>query len=108
MIDFNENDLIKLFESQSKMIDLQPAGIYNFIRLDKYGFTLDFYFSIYEQSCCLSLLSSKIKTSIFGLSFKQIESIKCINKKLIIKQTNNLKNIVIYFEPNYSLKFEKE
>ena len=104
----DKNKLAELFESEPKIIGDDLSGVYSYDRKDEYGFTLIMHFFISEKHCSLSLWYKDFKKPIFDIGFDKISAIKCKENKLIIQQTDNPKNIVVYFKPHYALTFEEQ
>jgi hypothetical protein len=98
-------ELLELFESEPKIID-EEAGEHEYKKEDAFGFTLKMIIFLYDEFCGLTLNHKDLKYPIFDLGFDNINRIKCKDDKLIIQQANNTKNVVVYFKPNYTLKFE--
>lgn len=104
----NQYELLELFENDPKILGEKEAGIYEYKRKDTYGFTLKMCIFLYDEYCSLTLSYKDFKTPIFDMGFNKINSIKCKDDKLIIRQAGNPKNIVVYFKPNYTLDFEEQ
>lgn len=108
MIKIDIYDLLELFEKDPEIFGEEKTGIYKYKKLNKYGFTFELNFSLLDQTCRIILFHEDLREPLFDLNFENIETINCREDKLIIKQKENLKNIVIYFKPNYHLNFEDE
>jgi hypothetical protein len=106
MIEYDEYELIELFGSIPKVID-KEVGIYEYEHLDIYEFKCNLHFCVYDEYCSISLYYKNFANPVFDLGFNNIEKIRCANDKLIIQQKNNPEDIVIYFKPTYTLKFEE-
>ena len=106
MIEYQEYELLELFESDPVVID-EGACIYRYRRTDKFGFCLKFYFSAYNQNCAISLWYKNFANPIFDIGFDKITSIICKKDKLILEQENQEEDAVVYFKPTYTFIFEK-
>ena len=106
MLKYNEYELLELFEAEPRIID-EEAGMYEYKKNDAFGFTLAMTIFLYDEFCSLTLNYKDLKYPIFELGFDGVNNIKCKEDKLIIQQSNNSKNVVIYFKPNYFLRFEE-
>lgn len=106
MIEHDKYELLALFESEPKIMGEEEIRRYRYERQDEYGFTLKLYFSFYEGFSSLTLSHRDLKVQIFDLGFENVEKIVCTEDKLILQQTGNHKDIVVYFKPSYSLVFE--
>ena len=100
-------ELLELFESEPKIID-NDAGIYSYQKTDIHEFTLAMTIFLYDNFCSLTLKHKDLKYPLFELGFDKIDCIKCKDDKLIIQQSNMSKNVVVYFKPNYFLRFEEQ
>lgn len=98
-------ELLELFENEPKVFD-EEVGIYEYERTDAHGFVFTMNLILCEGRCSITLKHKDLKYPIFDLGLDEVNSIKCKEDKLIIQQTNNSKNVVIYFKPNYFLRFE--
>lgn len=103
MID--QYELLELFENEPKVFD-EEAGICECKRMDGHGFVFAMNLILCEGLCSLTLKHKDLKYPLFELGFDKVDSIKCKEDKLIIQQANTTKNIVVYFKPNYFLRFE--
>lgn len=106
MIKYDEYELLELFENNPVMLYEEDVGIYEYAKNDINEFTLKMYINIYERVCIFTLLYKNLKYPLYDIDLRNVETIKCKDDKLIIQQTNNKKNVIIYFKPNYTLKFE--
>ena len=107
MIDYNEYELLEFFGAEPRIIGEEEVGIYEYNLIDKYGFAFELHFSLYDESCILTLQYDSLKVPIFDLRFDYVEKIQCDTEKLIIHRTANQRNIVFYVKPNYALAFEE-
>jgi hypothetical protein len=98
-------ELLELFESEPRVID-EEAGMYEYKKEDAFGFTLKMTIFLYDGFCSLTLRYKNFEIPIFDLGFDKIDCIKCKEDKLIIQQSNNPKNVVVHFKPNYFLRLE--
>jgi hypothetical protein len=98
-------ELLELFEAEPRIID-EEAGMYEYKKEDAFGYTLKMTIFLYDEFCSLTLNHKDLKHPIFELGFDKVDYIKCKDDKLIIQQSNNSKSAVVYFKPNYFLRFE--
>lgn len=99
-------ELLELFESEPKILGDEEAGIYEYKRQDKYGFTFKMSLFLYDECCSITLEHKDLKYPLFNLGFDKLDYIKCKDEKLIIQQINNSKNVTVLFKPNYAMTFE--
>ncbi|SDO04738.1 hypothetical protein SAMN04487897_107185 [Paenibacillus sp. yr247] len=102
-IQFDEYELLKLFESEPVTIGEKEAGVFIYSKTDSFGFKLVMTFSIYEKECSLSLNHHSYETPIFDVKLKDVERISCNYKQLKIQRNNSEKCIEAIFKPNFSL-----
>ena len=108
MIEYNEYDLLELFESEPKIAGEGKAGRYEYEKLDKNGFQFKLYFSLYDDLGSITLRYRDLHIPIFEMNLTHIESIICTGDRLTIQQKNNSKKVVAYFKPNYIVNFEEK
>jgi hypothetical protein len=106
-IQYDEYELLILFENEPIELNEKDSGIYVYNHEDLQCFRLSMYMSIYGQVCCLNLSYKNLHIPIFDISLTDVEYIKSKGDRLVIKQSNMKHVVVIYFKPNFSLVFEK-
>lgn len=101
---FNEYELLEIFENEPALVAEKETGIFVYSKENGHGFQLLLTLSIYEKKCNLSLAYCDFIKPIFDVELENVESIQCLDGKLrIISKDND--DIVIFFKPNFSIKF---
>lgn len=106
-IKYDEYELLELFANEPIAIDEKETGIFLYNQEDSYGFKLSMYISIYEYTCSISLSHRDLTKPIFDIGLNDVKCIKGKNDRLVIQQSDEEKDVVVYFKPNYALTFEK-
>jgi hypothetical protein len=107
MIEYDEYDLLELFENEPKMPYEEDVGIYEYTRKDAHGYTFKMNLYAYDATCILSLFHENLKFTLYEIDFQKVETIDCKEDKLFIHQANSKDDIVVYFKPTYTLRFEE-
>ena len=103
-IEYDEYELLELFESKAVSIYDEEAGKYMYVKTDKYGMKLILHIDVYEQTCSLSLTYEKYTKAIFEINETAVK--RLIKKEATLEVVNNLDESVlkVYFRPNFSIK----
>ncbi|MUK87331.1 hypothetical protein GMD78_02810 [Ornithinibacillus sp. L9] len=104
-INFNEYEMLELFESDPVVIGQYEAGNFIYSKTDEFGFKLVFTISIYENECIVSLSHQSYKTPIVDYRFKDVVALVKNEDCLILKRNNNEELIKVFFKPNFSFSF---
>lgn len=103
---YRDYELLELFESFPEVYD-KEAGMYKYRRQDEYGLILDMNLVLCEGTCILTLFHKDLKNPLFDLDCGELEEIFCEKDRMIIRRSNELKDVIVDFRPGYSIKFEK-
>lgn len=103
-VQYDEYELLELFESEPISIAEKEAGMFIYSLSDALGFKLVMNLSVYENQCNVSL--SYADKTIFDFQLSNVKSIKSDGKHLRIYRKDNERDIIIGFKPNFSLKVE--
>jgi hypothetical protein len=102
-IQYDEYELLELFESEPVTIGEKEAGMFIYSKTDSFSVELVMTFSIYEKKCKLSLNHLNYATPIFDVKLRDVERIICNNKQLKIQRNNSEMCIEVTFKPNFSI-----
>lgn len=103
-IQINEYEMLELFCNEPISIQEKEAGMFIYRKQDTHGFELSMYISIYENICNISLSHKELTKSIFDFELEKVSKIDGHSDKMVIHQMTG--NIIIYFKPNFSIKFK--
>lgn len=103
--DFNEYELLEIFEREPISIVAEGAGIFLYTKNDHHGFELSMILSIYEKKCKISLIFDGFINPIFDFELTNVESLKCSNGNLRIRRKDG-DDIEISFKPNFAINSE--
>lgn len=101
-IEFDEYQLIELFESEPTIID-KEAEIYQYQLKDKLGLELFLYFSVYDQYVAIRLEHRELGIPIYDVEVKNVEEIRADNVKLLVIKQNQDQVAEIMLKPNFNL-----
>ena len=108
-IKYDEYELLELFFQEPVFVHDKETGMYIYKQDNSDGFTLTMYLSIHEGICKISLCHSTCLNPLFDLRLMNVSCIKGDKEKLVISQNSHQPNVIVYFKPNYALRFaEKE
>lgn len=102
-IQYDEYQLLELFESEPVYIADERAGILMYSKQDDNGFKLILTISAYENECNLSLIYGKYSKPIVEMNVKDVEKINTTDNELKILQRANDKYIALKFKPSFSI-----
>ena len=84
------------------------AGVFMYSNVDKCNVKLVVLFSVYENTCKVSLCHSERNDKlIFECSIVEVERIECRKSTMKIMKSGGGSSIGISFNPNYSINIER-
>ena len=92
MIIYKDYELLELFESFPHVRYDEIAGIFLYSRQDEYGFTLDMFLYVHENTCQINLFHKDLESHLVELNLHGVDSIICKENKMIIHQYDKSNN----------------
>ncbi|EEG76139.1 conserved hypothetical protein [Dethiobacter alkaliphilus AHT 1] len=103
-IQYDEYELLELFESEPILIAEKEAGMFIYSLSNALGFKLVMSLSVYENQCNVSL--SYVDDIIFDIQLSNVKSMKSDGKQIRINRKENKIDVIIGFKPNFSLRID--
>ncbi|MCL1791212.1 MAG: hypothetical protein FWG40_07635 [Peptococcaceae bacterium] len=104
-IEYDEYELIELFESEPTPILQKEAGMFIYGKNDNNGIRLTLSMSIYEMECSIGI--SVGEHVVFETTLKNVESMRSKDKCLRIHQKESTQDYLIYFGATIFVKIEE-
>lgn len=104
-IQYNEYELLELFESEPISVFDVEAEVFMYSKLDTLGFKLLMTMSTYENTVDLSL--SYQNGCVFDVNMKSVQRIISRNDTLHIQCTEEKKAIEVRFKPHFAINIRE-
>lgn len=107
-IKYDEYELLELFESEPILVSGKDAGVYMYSNVDKLNIKLVILFSVYENTCKISLChASDSDKPLFECNVVDIARFECSKKTMRIVKVGGAIPISIKFGSNYAIDIER-
>ncbi|MBJ8056048.1 hypothetical protein JDS87_30345 [Bacillus cereus] len=104
-INYEEYELLELFESEPEDFLIEGAGVYLYRKMDHLGFKLIMIMLVYENTVKLSL--SYNEGCVFDVNMEFVERVYTRNDTLHIQCSEEKRAIEVRFKPHFAINIRE-
>lgn len=107
MIEYDEYDLLELFDEESKVFWNEDKEAFKYEHSQKNGWRLEFFISPLNNVCRILIWFKEYIDPVTDIRCTSIEKVlcRCKENKLIIVKKDTPKKLIVLFKPQYVIGF---